>query len=510
MRVNYNSLDKFFDERSMLDKRSKDMMFDTLIPPPIGEEVDANVRSVYVTKLEKDLSCEFVSPSTVQDPCWVDYDESVVRVKLVEKLRRRVGCNVWDNGQPQLVDQLNVQCGMLRCSNEYMKNFGTDVQPDLSSLKIMLCHHYGEDKDFVANFLLSTTMAMLRCAMFQLSKLRRMVGLERNDREEPIRPMFSPSCVHLLSALNVLQRSCRTGIDLCDVTLMTERSGSLLGSVLEERDKLLKRCYDKCRLMRDEWGTPSNQEGGGLRYAFNPQVVAYQMHEAGGENENSHCGKINSFQSRLYVFQVLVDAYKYLSVDVHHWLGKVCPTCHPAHLMKQELQTMVESVREALPIVGRNVMFEPTNADPINIENVQHGSHVRFMEEERELSDEQLEVEFRTHSEIHKLATDCDLVAKGLRVYQGHNNELFMQMVRSSNFQMNNRLPAMATYVGGNAYRQPNLESLEIRNALEDALDDSSVWSHVSALKHEDNHYTPMVVITIIHQELSTPHFLQI
>ena len=100
------------------------------------------------------------------------------------------------------------------------------------------------------------------------------------------------------------------------------------------------------------------------------------MHEAGGENENAHCGRINLFQSRLYVFQVLVDAYKYLSIDVHHWLGRTCPTCHPAHLMKQELQTMVESVREALPIVDRDVMFEPTNADPINIENMQCGSHV--------------------------------------------------------------------------------------------------------------------------------------
>ena len=107
MRVNYNSLDKFFDERSTLDKRFKDMMFNTLIPPPVSKEADANVRSVYVTELEKDLSCEFISPSTVQDPCWVNYDKAVVRVKLVEKMRRRRrNCDVREG--PQLVDQLNV------------------------------------------------------------------------------------------------------------------------------------------------------------------------------------------------------------------------------------------------------------------------------------------------------------------------------------------------------------------------------------------------------------------
>ena len=102
------------------------------------------------------------------------------------------------------MDQLNVQCGMLRCLQEYMKNFGTDVQPELSSLKIMLDHHYSGDKEFVANFMLSTIMAMLSAIMFQLSKLRQMVGSGRHDREESIRPMFSPSCIHLLSALNVL------------------------------------------------------------------------------------------------------------------------------------------------------------------------------------------------------------------------------------------------------------------------------------------------------------------
>ena len=73
--VSYDLLDKFLHERGRLDK-NKDMMFNTLIPPPVNEEADAGVCWVYVTELEKDLSCDFISPSTIQDPCWVDYDES--------------------------------------------------------------------------------------------------------------------------------------------------------------------------------------------------------------------------------------------------------------------------------------------------------------------------------------------------------------------------------------------------------------------------------------------------
>ena len=43
MCVNNNSLDKFFNERNVLDKRSKDMMFNMLIPPPVSEDKDANI-----------------------------------------------------------------------------------------------------------------------------------------------------------------------------------------------------------------------------------------------------------------------------------------------------------------------------------------------------------------------------------------------------------------------------------------------------------------------------------
>ena len=53
----------------------------------------------------------------------------------------------------------------------------------------------------------------------------------------------------------------------------------------------------------------------------------------------------------------------------------------------------------------------------------------------------------------------------------------------------------MVTFVHGasDGHRQHNLESLRIREDLEDTLNDDSAWSHVGALKREDDHYTPMV-----------------
>ena len=54
----------------------------------------------------------------------------------------------------------------------------------------------------------------------------------------------------------------------------------------------------------------------------------------------------------------------------------------------------------------------------------------------------------------------------------------------------------MVTFVHGavsDAHRRHNLESLRIREDLEDTLNDDSAWSHVGALKHEDDHYMPVV-----------------
>ena len=75
-----------------------------------------------------------------------------------------------------MVDTLNIQCSALRCLSDYMINFGTDLQPDFSSIKFYLRHWYGEDKEFIANFLSSTTLSLLRASMYQLKRLRLKVG----------------------------------------------------------------------------------------------------------------------------------------------------------------------------------------------------------------------------------------------------------------------------------------------------------------------------------------------
>ena len=74
-------LDSFFKEREELDLKSKLLSFSTLIPPPyIGES--KTISKVFVTEINSDLSCNFISPNSIQDPTYMNYDKDMLQVRL--------------------------------------------------------------------------------------------------------------------------------------------------------------------------------------------------------------------------------------------------------------------------------------------------------------------------------------------------------------------------------------------------------------------------------------------
>ena len=68
-------------ECRIIDEESKEFSTSTLIPPPSVNDGGRTIR-VYVTELNADLSTDFSSPHTVQDPTYVCYDEEVLNIKL--------------------------------------------------------------------------------------------------------------------------------------------------------------------------------------------------------------------------------------------------------------------------------------------------------------------------------------------------------------------------------------------------------------------------------------------
>ena len=107
--VSYDKLHDFMVERHSIDEESKDFSTSMLIPPPSVNGGGGTIR-VYVTELNADLSTDFSSPHTIQDPAYVCYDEEVLNIKLSE---------------PTLSDCFRVhRYALLDVLNEIMNDYG--------------------------------------------------------------------------------------------------------------------------------------------------------------------------------------------------------------------------------------------------------------------------------------------------------------------------------------------------------------------------------------------------
>ena len=83
--VNYDKLQELYVEQGSINENQKAFAYSTLIPPPCLDDSNEGVR-VYVTEINADLSCDFLSPHTIQDPVYVSYDEDTLQIQLSEPL----------------------------------------------------------------------------------------------------------------------------------------------------------------------------------------------------------------------------------------------------------------------------------------------------------------------------------------------------------------------------------------------------------------------------------------
>ena len=85
--VNYYKLSRFYEQRSELDSKMKTNAFNTLIPPPMSStDKKTNRVRVYITEINADFSCNDVTPCSIQDPVWVNYDMDSHQVQLDKPL----------------------------------------------------------------------------------------------------------------------------------------------------------------------------------------------------------------------------------------------------------------------------------------------------------------------------------------------------------------------------------------------------------------------------------------
>ena len=141
------------------------------------------------------------------------------------------------------------------------------------------------------------------------------------------------------------------------------------------------------------------------------------MHFNDVSTSNIHV-KSDRLQIMMVTFNVLFDVYKTMSTEFHRResadLFSVCPTCSDGHLMKTECQSVIESIREYLPLNDCLIDFDD---NPLRFEKMFPGS-ITFLDSQK--GDRNFIHSFMTEADISRMSSDCNLVP--LQVYVPQNS----------------------------------------------------------------------------------------
>ena len=289
-------------------------------------------KTVYVSEFIVDVSTDFVSPSTIQDPAYVSYNEDLIRIKFdqesgVEHVRRY---------------------GVLEKLNSIMFGYGFHEDSHMfTTLKYYLLSIDPVGGEFYENFVLDVVKYSLRYAM---KKINECIG-----QVNKFRPIFSPCVVYLLKSLNVLRRSLDVDMELTCIELISEKHGSLLGAMLSERHSLINNAGFNLNCLRNE-NTSSS-------------VIPTDHPTA-----DVHT-KADKLQTMVVAFNVLFNVFKMLNIELHRKKGNdfysTCPMCTEGWLMKMVHQSVIEGIREYMPLNNCLIDFDE---DLLRFEHISPGS----------------------------------------------------------------------------------------------------------------------------------------
>ena len=336
----------------------------TLIPPPKLYDEQYG-KTVYVSELIVDVSTDFVSPSTIQDPAYVSYDEDSIRIKFdqesgLEHVRRY---------------------GVLEKLNSIMFGYGFhEDSHTFMTLKYYLLWIDPVGGEFYENFVSDVVKYSLRYAM---KKINECIG-----QVNKFRPIFSPSMDYLLKSLNVLRHSLDVDMELTCIELLSEKYGSLLGTMLSERHSLINDAGFNLNCLRNENASSS---------AIPTDHSTADVHT-----------KADKLQTMVVAFNVLFDVFKILSIELHRKKGNdfysMCPTCTEGWLMKTEHQSVIESIREYIPL---NDCLIDSDEDPLRFEHISPGS-ITFVD--TQCGNRNFVHGYMMQADISRMGSNCDLV----------------------------------------------------------------------------------------------------
>ena len=224
---------------------------------------------------------------------------------------------------------------------------------------------------FLENFLMSVMVMCIKEGKLIINK-----SLKDREKEPSFKLLYSPNIVNLLRLLNMfLHREKGDPIDLSDASLLKENVGSLIGRMLDERCNLLSDVSEKLTF---------------LRSSVSINIVDGATGLPRNEIVNDHKDTVN-LQTNMLVIRAFFDLYKVISielqgrVDYENRLNESAdffeqyPSCVNGYLMKNEYQTMIDSIRESLPLMnGMNGHFVKFCRDPLQHEAISDTCNLSF------------------------------------------------------------------------------------------------------------------------------------
>ena len=239
--------------------------------------------------------------------------------------------------------------------------------------------------EFYENFVLDVVKYSLRYAM---KKINECIG-----QVNKFRPIFSPSVAYLLKSLNVLPHSLDVDMELTCIELISKQHGSLLEAMLSERYSLI------------------NDAGFNLNCLWNENASSSVI-PTDHPTADVHT-KADKLQTMVVAFNVLFNVFKILSIELHRKkendFYSMCPTCTEGWLMKTERQSVIERIREYIPLNDCLIDFDE---DPLRFEHIFPGS-ITFVDTQS--GNCNFVHGYMTQVDIIRMGSNCDLVPEPYR-----------------------------------------------------------------------------------------------
>ena len=219
----------------------------------------------------------------------------------------------------------------------------------------------------------------------------------------------------------------------------------------------------------------------------------------GGKYFDDRHFDMNALQTKMTAFHILFDVYKVLSVELHRRdtpkFVIQCPTCTNGYLIKTEMQSLIDSIRECLPL---NNVSCVDNEDPCRFEKL---TPYCFTFIDTQIGDRNFVNGFTTQADISRLSSDSDLVPCTLRTANFRPSQGASSCVRHLSTDVKicqqRKLRGVTNRLSNRCLTEQTVELIDSFTNANDTLNQCGKWKHLDDHLSLECRYNPFRLVNI-------------